>query len=94
MTAFGADDSMGLAGYRMDQLASAFDRVRHPHDWKAPIRAEIPAEERPVVEKAVWWFTRTIPVFEPVPGAGNRLMVVAGGYRAWEAGDTPDSARV
>jgi hypothetical protein len=93
MMAFGADDSMGLAGYRMDQLASAFDRVRNPRDWTAPIRAEIPAEERPLVEKAVLWFTRTVPAFEPVPGAGNRLVVVAGGYRAGDEGDTPDGAR-
>ena len=94
MTAIGADDPMGLAGYRMDQLASAFDRIRNPRDWKAPIRAEIPAEERSIVEKAVVWFTRTIPAFEPIPGAWDRLVVVAGGARAGETGDAPDGARV
>lgn len=90
MTAFGADDPMGLAGYRMDQLASAFDRVRNPHDWKAAIRAEIHAEERPVVEKAVRWFTNTVPAFEPAPGPGDRLVVVAEGYRQGQAVGAPD----
>lgn len=50
MKAFGADDPTGLAGCRMDQLASAFDRVRDPRDWQAPIRAVIPVEERPVLD--------------------------------------------
>jgi hypothetical protein len=37
-------------GYRMEQLASAFDRVRDARDWKAPIRAVIPTSpDRPSV---------------------------------------------
>jgi hypothetical protein len=90
MTAWGADDPMGLAGYRMDQLASAFDRIRDPRDWQAPIRAVIPVEERPVVEKAVLWFTNTVPAFAPAPGAGDRLVVVAEGYRQGHAVGAPD----
>jgi hypothetical protein len=76
-----------LTGYRLEQLAAAFDRVRNPRDWKAPIRAVIPAVERPVVEKAVLWFTDTVPEFVPAPGATDRLLVRAPGYRLGPAGD-------
>ena len=74
-------DPEGETGYRLDQLASAFDRVRDHRDWKAPIRAVIPTEQRPVVEKAVLWFTGTAPEFEPAPGHADRLVVVAPGSR-------------
>ncbi len=70
-----------LTGYRLDQLAAAFDRVRDPRDWKAPICALIPIAERPVVEQAVLWFTSTAPIFEAAPGEQNRLVVMAPGYR-------------
>jgi len=81
MTAAVAYDPKRLTGYRLDQLAAAFDRVRNPRDWKAPIQAVIPAAERPVVEKAVSWFTGTEPAFAPAPGRADRLVVTAGGYR-------------
>lgn len=68
-------------GYRQEQLAAAFDRVRNPRDWQAPIRALIPVEEQPVVEQAVQWFTNTVPVFVPAPGREGRLLVQAPGYR-------------
>ena len=68
-------------GYRLEQLAAAFDRVMNPRDWQAPIRSLIPADERHVVEKAVLWFTDTAPEFEPVPGELDRLMITAPGYR-------------
>jgi len=75
-----------MTGYRMEQLAAAFDRVRNPRDWKAPIRAVIPAAERPVVEKAVVWFTDTVPEFVADPEATERLVVSAPGYRLGPAG--------
>lgn len=74
-------------GYRMEQLASAFDRVRDSRDWKAPIRAVIPVEDRPVVEQAVLWFTETVPTFETDPVEPKRLVVTAKGYRLGPAGD-------
>jgi hypothetical protein len=70
-----------LTGYRQDQLAAAFDRVRDPQDWQAPIEAEIHEGERLVVEKAVEWFTDTSPMFLVLPEASGRLMVRARGYR-------------
>ena len=68
-------------GYRQEQLAAAFDRVRNARDWKAPIEAVIPAAERPVVEQAVRWFTDTTPEFVPSAEGSDRLMVSAPGYR-------------
>jgi hypothetical protein len=90
MTASNAYDPKRATGYRFEQLASAFDRVRDPRDWKAPIRAVIPVVERPVVEKAVLWFTETEPRFEAIPGETDRLIVVAAGYRLGPAGGPSD----
>lgn len=87
MTASLAYNPERTTGYRMEQLAKAFDRVRNPRDWKAPIRAVIPAAERPVVEKAVRWFTETEPDFTPAPDAPDRLVVSAPGYRLGPAGE-------
>jgi len=81
MTASVAYDPERLTGCRLEQLATAFDRVRNPRDWKAPIRAVIPVAERPVVEEAVLWFTDTVPVFAAAPGETDRLVVMAPGYR-------------
>lgn len=92
MSVFMEYDPRRLTGFRLDQLAAAFDRVRNPRDWKAPIKAVIAAGERPVVEQAVLWFTQTLPVFEPAPGEAERLMVTAPGYRLGPAGDSPGHA--
>lgn len=81
MAIVATNDPKGATGYRMDQLASAFDRVRDPRDWMAPIRAVIQAGDQSVVEKAVLWFTDTVARFEPEPGMADRLIVIAAGYR-------------
>ena len=87
MTVPAIDHPKRSTGYRLDELASAFDRVRDPRDWKAPIRSVIPAAERHLVEKAVLWFTDTAADFEAVPGESDRLVVMARGYRHGPAGD-------
>lgn len=79
-------------GYRLERLAAAFDRVRDSRDWKAPIRSVIPAEERPVVEQAVLWFTETVAAFETDPREPNRLVVTAMGYRFGPAGQSAGRA--
>jgi hypothetical protein len=63
-------------------LASAFDRVMNPRDWKAPIRCVIPANERQLVEKAIHFFTESPAEFEVAPGTKDLLVVKAPGYRA------------
>jgi hypothetical protein len=81
----------GLAwggGFQLEQLAKAFDRVRHPQDWKAPIQAEIAVADRQVVEEAIIWFTATVPLFAPVPGRSDRLMLTAAGYEGGPWGET------
>ena len=92
MSSFEAYDPRRLTGFRLEQLAAAFDRVRNPRDWKAPIRAVIAAGERSVVEQAVLWFTETVAVFEPARGEAERLMVTAPGYRLGPAGNPPGDA--
>lgn len=70
-----------ITGFRMDQLATAFDRVRDPRDWMGPIRAVIQADDQVLVAKAVLWFTGTVARFEPDPGSADQLIVVSPGYR-------------
>lgn len=74
-------------GFRLDQLAAAFDRVRNLRDWKAPIEAVIPVDDRRVVEQAIRWFTATEADFQPIGAAGDRLLVQAPGYRQGQAPD-------
>ncbi len=81
MTASVGYDPKRLTGYRLEQLAAAFERVCDPHDWKAAIAAEIPSGDQALVEQAVLWFTDSVPVFDPIPGATERLAVQAQGYR-------------
>lgn len=75
-------DPKGVTGFRLDQLAAAFDRVRDDRDWQRPIHAVIPVEDRLLVEEAVLWFTSTRPVFVEVPGVADRLVVTSEGYRS------------
>lgn len=83
-----------LTGYRLEQLASAFDRVRDPRDWKAPIRAVILASDRSLVEKAVLWFTNTVPTFTAAESGRDRLVVRAVGYRGGPVGDARGEIRI
>ncbi len=88
MTVSLACDPLRETGFRLDQLASAFDRVRNPRDWMAPVRAEIPAAEQAVTAQAVRWFTDTTPEFEPSLADPGRLTVTAAGYRLGPAGES------
>ena len=73
-------ESAGNEPYSQARLASAFDRVRDSRDWKAPIQAEIWAEDRPLVAAAVVCFTASEPSFSVVQGKPGRLEVSAPGY--------------
>lgn len=72
-------------GFRLDRLAAAFDRVRDPRDWQAPIAAVIAREERQVVEQAIRWFTATEAEFRPCGDRADSLAVHAPGYRQGRA---------
>jgi hypothetical protein len=84
-------DPVRMTGFTHAQLERAFHQVRNPRDWQGPIFAQIPAAERRVVQKAVFWFTATVPVFVEVPNDTRRLMVTAVGYRLGPAGDLADT---
>ncbi len=77
-----AHDPKGVTGFRLDQLAAAFDRVRDDRDRQRAVHAAIPAEDRLLVEQAVPWFRSTKPVFEDVPGVPDRLVVTSEGHRS------------
>ncbi len=79
-------DPVRLTGFTLPELSLAFERVRNPFDWQGPIFAEIPASERRVVDRALYWFTATLPVFAAVPGDPTRLIVTAVGFRLGPAG--------
>lgn len=65
------------ARYRQEVLAAAFDRVRHPRDWRGPVRGVIPCADRELTHEAVVWFTGIPPVFTPLAGEPDRLVVTA-----------------
>lgn len=81
MTAIMEYPPLHLSGPVRQLLVKAFERVRDPRDWKAPIQAVIPAADRRVVQKAVILFTGTWPIFTMVPGEADQLVVTAPGYR-------------
>jgi hypothetical protein len=71
----------GTIGRRQLRLVRAFDLVRNPQDWKAPIQAVIPARSKRSVQSAVIVFTGSWPRFREVPGDPESLVVTAPGYR-------------
>lgn len=77
-------DSVTATGFRLDELASAFDRVRDGQDWQGPVHGEIEGSQRDVTQQAVIWFTQTVPYFHPSPANHGRLIVTAPGHREWE----------
>lgn len=76
---------VGVTGRRQLRLVRAFDLVRDPDDWQAPIQAVIPARARRAVQSAVIIFTGSWPRFAPVPGDPDALVVTAAGYRLQSA---------
>lgn len=67
-----------------DLLVVAFDRVRQPGDWKAPIRAMIDRADLAVTAEAVEYFTAT--ELRVLTDHGDQLVIEADGYRAGPAG--------
>lgn len=82
-----------LYGFRLDQVAQAFDRIRNHHDWKAPIRATINVADQMLVETAIQWFTGTAAEFSPVRGSPGLLLVTAPGQRLGPAGQPDELPR-
>lgn len=71
-------------------LQQAFDRVKNPQDWKAPISANVLDSQMDITIKAIPHFTATHARFVQV-GRNDKgeaiFHVTAPGYRAGPAGD-------
>lgn len=66
-------------------LKPLFDLVADKNDWKAPIRAIVPASaDICLIREAIIFYTATVPKFKVV---NDGYLVIADGYRAGPAGD-------
>jgi len=81
-------------GFTRDELSAAFDRVKDPADWRAPISAVVPGQVIDVTEAAIEFFTAIRPevrlnvVDDKVTGlpGGEGFVVSCVGYRNGPAG--------
>ena len=65
----------------MQELADAFDGVKHPTYWKYPINARVRIkneEGRRIIEEAIIWYTGSVPTFADQDD--GTTMVLASGY--------------
>lgn len=72
--------NLSRGGYTQDQLKNAFTLVESQENWKYPIDAEIPANDRHIVATAIEFFAGGQATFTAA-GEG-RLRVKAPGYYA------------
>lgn len=93
MTEYHPFQRTSLRGFRLDQIALAFDRVRDHHDWKAPIRATIHLADQALVAEAIQWFTGTAAGFSTVAGSPELLLVTAPGQRLGPLGHAKELPR-
>lgn len=71
--------------FTQEQLQEAFNRVRNPKDWKAPIDAVVRCQDLELIGAAVQYFTATtITILERKAWL---CRIAADGYRAGPAGD-------
>lgn len=68
-------------GFTLEQLRSAFDRVKDDSDWKNPIDSFVPADQCKILEHAIPWFTGTHAEFESTDDP-DLVRVMAAGYYA------------
>ena len=64
--------------YTQADLKFAFTKVQNKEHWKNPIDAIIKMEEQDITERAIIFYTGSIPSF--APKAGGMLRVIADGY--------------
>lgn len=74
------------AGYTRKQLQDAFEQVRDPNDWKAPIDKVIGMDAAQVTMRAIEFFTATQPMMTYAK-RGGKVRVQSIGYRLGPAGD-------
>jgi hypothetical protein len=71
------DDEIIYEGYSRNQLKVAFEKVQNKDNWKNPINSNINKNKKDVIEKAIIFFTGSVPKFE---SNLNGLSVKADGY--------------
>jgi hypothetical protein len=71
--------------YSHEAMDAAFEAIRNPFDWKAPITAQVNLQDLGVTIAAIEYFTATPAYF--VSQAGDTVTIRAAGYRAGPAGD-------
>jgi hypothetical protein len=64
--------------YTRDQLDKAFKEVANKENWKYPVDAEISEQDRDITERAIIYFTGSVPLF--TKKKNGRLRVRAVGY--------------
>jgi hypothetical protein len=73
-------------GFTHRQLSEAFEQVRDPDDWKAPISVSCSGEAVLVVCEAIRYFTATEPRVS-LDVQRMRYLIESEGYRNGPAGD-------
>ena len=75
-------------GFTVDGLDKAFELVKPPEDWKAPIAVYVTGELVNVVIAAIQFYTATDPTGTYVPSNWPAAWLIESvGYRAGPAGD-------
>jgi len=72
------ENEVVYGGYTRKQLINAFEKVQNKKNWKKPINTHIKNEDRDITEKAIVFFTGSIPEFKAI--TEKDLYVKAGGY--------------
>lgn len=73
--------------YTLAELDAAFEKIRNPRDWKAPIDCRIPVANLGAAQAACVYYTAT-ELSEAIGGKSHdgTVRVVADGYRMGPAG--------
>jgi hypothetical protein len=73
-------------GYTFEQIEQAFDAVKDPNDWKAPINVWVAGEFVDIAIRAIQFYTATTATAQFDPST-CRWLVQSPGYRMGPAGD-------
>lgn len=72
-------------GFTIQAIEQAFNAVKDPRDWKAPISTTVPKESKDLVVAAIEFYTATIPVVAEM--INGHFAISSEGYRNGPAGD-------
>lgn len=81
-----AESQIAYKGFTYGALKAAFDAVKNPTDWKAPIAVWLPGEAVLLAVAAIEFFTAT-QVQVALDQANMKYYLESEGYRMGPAGD-------